>query len=75
MTIHDPAYLPSHPNRGRTQVVIAGAAISIVLSLLLALLLTILDDRIYDRLDLEALRLAPLLGVVPRADGKRDNRG
>ncbi len=75
MTIRDPAYLPSHPNRGRTQVVAAGFAVSLVLALLLALLCTLLDDRIYDRLDLESLQLAPLLGVVPRADGKKDNRG
>jgi len=75
MIIVDPAYKPTHPSKGRTQVVAAGVVVSVVLALMLALLLMLLDDRIYDRIDVEALRVAPLLGVVPRADGKKDNRG
>jgi uncharacterized protein involved in exopolysaccharide biosynthesis len=75
MIIVDPAYKPTHPNKGRTQVVIAGVAAAVVLALMVAFLLTFLDDRIYDRIDVESLRIAPLLGVVPRADGEKDNRG
>ena len=75
MIIVDPAYKPTHPNKGRTQVVIAGAAASVALALILALILTVLDDRLYDRVDVESLKVAALLGVVPRADGGRDNRG
>jgi uncharacterized protein involved in exopolysaccharide biosynthesis len=75
MIIVDPAYKPMHPAKGRTQIVIAGMAISFALALLLALLLAMLDDRLYDRVDVESLHLAPLLVVVPRVDGKRDNRG
>ena len=75
MIIVDPAYKPTHPNKGRTQVVAAGIAASLFLALLLSFVLTLLDDRIYDRLDVEALKLTPLLGVVPRPDGKKDNRG
>ncbi len=75
MIIVDPAYKPTHPNKGRTQVVIAGVAASIGLSILIALLLTLLDDRLYDRVDVDNLGIAPLLGVVPRVDGEKDNRG
>ena len=75
MIIVDPAYKPTHPNKGRTQIVAAGLAVSFVLAMLLALGLTLLDDRIYDRIDLDGLHVAPILGVVPRADGKRDSRG
>jgi capsular polysaccharide biosynthesis protein len=64
-----------HPNKARTQVVIAGVAASVGLALLLALLLTMLDDRLYDRVDVESLKVAALLGVVPRVDGEKDNRG
>jgi uncharacterized protein involved in exopolysaccharide biosynthesis len=75
MIIVDPAYKPTHPNKGRTQVVIAGVAASVALALLLALMLTMLDDRLYDRVDVESLKVASLLGVVPKMDGERDNRG
>jgi uncharacterized protein involved in exopolysaccharide biosynthesis len=75
MIIVDPAYKPTHPNKGRTQVVIAGVAASVALALMLAFLLTMLDDRLYDRVDVEAMRMVPLLGVVPRIGGERDDRG
>jgi len=75
MIIVDPAYKPTHPNKGRTQVVAAGVAASVALALLLALLLTVLDDHLYDRVDVERLGVAPLLGVVPRPSGETDNRG
>jgi capsular polysaccharide biosynthesis protein len=75
MIIVDPAYKPTHPNKGRTQLVLVGTAAATALALLLSLLLALLDDHIYDRTDIELLRVAPLLGVVPRADGKRNNRG
>jgi uncharacterized protein involved in exopolysaccharide biosynthesis len=75
MIIVDPAYKPTHPNKGRTQIVGAGLAVSFVLALLVALALTLLDDRIYDRVDLDGLQLTPILGVVPKPDGKRDHRG
>jgi uncharacterized protein involved in exopolysaccharide biosynthesis len=75
MIIVDPAYKPTHPNKGRTQVVIAGVVASVGLAILVSLLLTFLDDRLYDRVDVENLAVAPLLGVVPRADGEKDNRG
>ena len=75
MIIVDPAYKPTHPNKGRTQLVLVGTAAAFILALLLGLTLALLDDRIYDRVDVESLQLAPLLGVVPRADGKKNNRG
>ena len=33
--------------------------------------LHVLDDRLYDRVDVERLGVAPLLGVVPREGGGR----
>jgi len=75
MIIVDPAYKPTHPNKGRTQIALVGLGISLVLSILVALACTLLDDRIYDRIDLDGLALAPILGVVPKSDGKRDHRG
>jgi capsular polysaccharide biosynthesis protein len=48
----------------------AGLAVSLMLGLGLALLLALVDDRLYDRFDVEKLELAPLLIVVPRGGAK-----
>src|SRR6185369_4323302 len=44
MIIVDPAYKPTHPNKGRTQVVLAGGAVAFALGILLAVLLMLFDD-------------------------------
>ena len=41
--------------------------LSLGLGLGLALGCAMVDDRLYDRVDIEQLGLVPLLGVVPRA--------
>lgn len=71
MVVIDPAFVPTHAAKpGRTTLVGAGMAIAAVLAILLALGLALVDDRLYDRVDVERLALLPLLSVVPRNDGK-----
>jgi uncharacterized protein involved in exopolysaccharide biosynthesis len=72
MVVVDPAFFPTHAAKpGRTVIAAAGFAISLALALALAVMLAIVDDRLYDRVDVERLSLLPLVGVVPRADKKR----
>jgi uncharacterized protein involved in exopolysaccharide biosynthesis len=69
MVIVDPAYKPTHPAKPSRSVIAAvGVLVSIGLALALALGFALLDDRLYDRVDVERLELVPLLGVVPRGD-------
>jgi uncharacterized protein involved in exopolysaccharide biosynthesis len=66
MVVIDPAFVPTHAAKpGRTTIAAGGLAVTVVLSLLLALGLALIDDRIYDRLDVERLGVLPLIGVVP----------
>ena len=68
MVIVDPAYKPTHPAKpGRATIAGVGALVSIGLAIALALGCALLDDRVYDRVDVERMELAPLVGVVPRA--------
>jgi uncharacterized protein involved in exopolysaccharide biosynthesis len=78
IVVIDPAYLPSKPEGASTKkVFLAGIAASLALAAGLALLLGILDDRVYDRRDLERLELAPILVEIPalRARGPRARHG
>jgi uncharacterized protein involved in exopolysaccharide biosynthesis len=76
MVIVDPAYRPTHPAKtSRSVIAAAGLAVSIVFAIGLALGCALLDDRLYDRVDVERLALGPLLGVVPRAPRKQRKRG
>ena len=73
MVVVDPAFVPTHAAKpGRTTIVAAGMALALALALALMLALALLDDRIYDRVDVEKLELLPLLGVVPQA--KREKK-
>ena len=68
ITIVDPATLPTHPAKpGRATVAGAGIMASLLLALGLALGRALLDDRIYDRVDIEKLDLLRLVAVVPRS--------
>ncbi len=68
LTIVDPAYKPTQPSSAsRTLVAAVGMLLSLGLGLGLALGCAMVDDRLYDRVDIEQLGLVPLLGVVPRA--------
>jgi uncharacterized protein involved in exopolysaccharide biosynthesis len=69
MVVVDPAYRPTHPAPpGRMTLIALGMLISIGMALLVALGLVLVDDRLYDDADLESIRVAPLLGVVPRPE-------
>lgn len=68
MVIVDPAFVPTHAAKpGRTTIAGVGMAVSLLLSIAFAIGLALLDDRLYDRVDVERLNLLPLVGVVPRA--------
>lgn len=72
MDIIDPAFLPLHAAKpGRSVIAGVGLLISLLLSVALAIMLALVDDRLYDRVDIERLELLPLIGVVPRAEKRR----
>jgi uncharacterized protein involved in exopolysaccharide biosynthesis len=68
MAIIDPPYRPTHPSKGgRTQVAVGGLAMACLLAVAYAALRVTLDDTLVDPEDVEALGIAIVLGVVPRA--------
>jgi hypothetical protein len=68
MAVIDPPFLPTHEaGLGHTQVMILGIIASALLALLFAFTLALLDERVYDRVDVERLGL-PLLSVMPRPE-------
>ena len=76
MVVVDPAFLPIHAAKpGRTTIVAGGMAAAAAMAALLALGLALIDDRLYDPVDVERLALLPLLGVVPKAEQKKVKRG
>ncbi|MFH1132386.1 MAG: hypothetical protein V1754_13705 [Pseudomonadota bacterium] len=69
LEIIDPAYLPTRPaTMGRTMMTMAGVALSAFLAMVLMLGLAVLDDRVYDRLDIERLGIAEILAEVPKTE-------
>jgi uncharacterized protein involved in exopolysaccharide biosynthesis len=68
MVVIDPAFVPTHAAPpGRTTLMAAGLAGTMAIAMLFALGLALIDDRIYDRDDIERLGMLPLIGVVPRS--------
>ena len=73
MAVIDPPFRPTHPSKGaRANVALAGLALACLLAIGYATARVTLDDRLFDRDDIEALGLAPCLGVVP---GHRSEAG
>lgn len=74
LRIVDPAFEPTKPaGLGRTVIVAGGMVVAAFLGGLLMLGLAFVDHRIYDRLDIERLGIAPVLVEVPRAGGEAVN--
>ena len=66
MAVIDPPFRPTHPSKGaRATFALAGVALACLLAIAYATARVTLDDRLFDRDDVEALGLAPCLGVVP----------
>jgi hypothetical protein len=67
MTVIDPAYKPLSPSKGgRTKTALAGALMTVILALCYAFARVLTNDTLFDAADVEALRLIPVLGVVPK---------
>ncbi len=74
--IVDPAFRPTRPaGGGRMKVMLMGLLASMALAFAIVLACAIFDDRLYERLDVEGLELAPLLVTVPRTHAGRSKRG
>ncbi len=70
--IVDPAYLPAHPSsKPRSTALAMYLGIGVALAILLALVSARLDDRIYQRRDLEMLDILPVMGVIPKPGGRK----
>jgi hypothetical protein len=68
VSILDPAFLPIAPvSKSRTMLLAGLLALAIILSVVTALFSARVDDRVYDRMDIERLDTLPVLGVIPRA--------
>jgi uncharacterized protein involved in exopolysaccharide biosynthesis len=67
MTVIDPAYKPLSPSKGgRTKTALAGGLMTIILALCYAFARVLTNDTLFDAADVEALRMIPVLGVVPK---------
>ena len=68
VSILDAAYLPVHPiSKPRSTALATFLAAGLILAVVVALISARLDDRIYQRGDLEMLDILPVIGVIPRA--------
>jgi uncharacterized protein involved in exopolysaccharide biosynthesis len=71
LTVVDPAFEPKQPQgKGKRVLVLAGLVLFTGLGMMLALGLGIIDDRLYRRIDVEQLELAPVLAVIPKAKAR-----
>jgi uncharacterized protein involved in exopolysaccharide biosynthesis len=69
VVVLDPAFVPTKPEKpGKALIVVIAAGASLAIAFLVAIVRALLDDRIYEELDLA--RVAPVLTVVPR-QGRR----
>ena len=76
VSILDAAYLPVHPiSKPRSTALATFLAAGMILAFIVALVSARLDDRIYQRADLEVLDILPVIGVIPRAAAGRRRSG
>lgn len=67
VSVLDPAYLPVRPSsKPRTTLLAALLGIVIVLATASMVVSAVLDDRIYERVDVEKLDVLPVIAVIPR---------
>ncbi len=66
MEIIDAAYKPTSPKKGRRPLAMAGLALALLAAAAYAAARVLLNDTIYDPADVQALKLVPVLGVIPR---------
>jgi hypothetical protein len=70
MTILDPAYKPTKPSAGgKGKVAMTGGAVALIVALLYAFARVVFNDTMIDAQDIEALKLIPVLGVLPKIPG------
>ena len=76
LTIIDEAFEPAHPaGRSRKLIAAAGTMLFGGLAVGLAFGLALIDDRIYNRRDLEQLGIGSVTVVVPKAPKRQNKRG
>jgi Mrp family chromosome partitioning ATPase/uncharacterized protein involved in exopolysaccharide biosynthesis len=76
VSVIDPAYLPVRPTGTRMRLLaLAGLAASILLGVATALVLALLDDRVFDRSDVERWGLGPVLTEVSALSAMRVGPG
>ena len=67
VSVLDPAYLPVRPSsKPRTTLLAALLAVVVVLAIASMAVSAVLDDRIYERMDIEKLDVLPVIAVIPR---------
>ncbi len=67
VSVLDPAYLPVRPSsKPRTTLLAALLAVCIFLSIASMAASAMLDDKIYERVDIERLDVLPVIAVIPR---------
>jgi hypothetical protein len=67
MSILDPAFAPSKPSSGgRMRTGAAGLSAAFILALLYAYSRVVFNDTVIDEEDIEALRIIPVLGALPK---------
>jgi hypothetical protein len=67
LVILDPPFRPTRPVAGeRSKIVLAGGAVSLILSVLVILLFAAFDDRLYDPRDIQRIVSDGIVIVVPR---------
>lgn len=70
MTILDPAYKPTKPSKGgKGKVAMTGGVMAVLVALLYAFARVLFNDTMIDAQDIEALKLIPVLGVLPKIPG------
>jgi uncharacterized protein involved in exopolysaccharide biosynthesis len=67
LTVLDPAYLPMTPSKGgRSKTAMMGGVVALIVAILYAVARVLFNDTLIDQADVEALRLIPVLGVLPK---------